>query len=451
MPCFARLHTWWRDRPVGPLLWLTVALLMPTACRIPRTEPASSDGSHTATIEDGAADYRGVPTLAIADASGREVDGILRFIVSRNGAVEDPVTVAYSTEDGTAVADDDYHPASGTLTIPAESTAAQVDVALIDDALPEGPETFTLRISDPTAAPMSAATGTGTILANDGYNDGDDGDDEVWPLELASLQVTGAGTLYPPFAGDILHYALTCPRSATVQVSAQALHNSAKLTLLRADTSANVVAAGTLNERLAVNHNHDIAIKLRDTKGTSTYVVHCLPATFPKINTLTRRSNNSGGLLLVTPQWSTETNAETYMALLDDNAVPRFHRRLSHEGSNFRRLPDGRYSLSLSRYKYVELYDKHLRYIKTVHPRPPLNGADGHDFLVTEEGNYLFMDYVSASRDVCKITTCDAGEERIETVRDSWIQEMTPNGTKLFEWNSLGPPETLGLHARQVP
>ena len=124
------------------------------------------------------------------------------------------------------------------------------------------------------------------------------------------------------------------------------------------------------------------------------------------------------------------------MALLDDNAVPRFHRRLSHEGSNFRRLPDGRYSLSLSRYKYVELYDKHLRYIKTVHPRPPLNGADGHDFLVTEEGNYLFMDYVSASRDVCKITTCDAGEERIETVRDSWIQEMTPNGTKLFEWNS---------------
>ena len=263
LPCFARLHTWWRDRPVGPLLWLTVALLMPTACRIPRTEPASSDGSHTATIEDGAADYRGVPTLAIADASGREVDGILRFIVSRNGAVEDPVTVAYSTEDGTAVADDDYHPASGTLTIPAESTAAQVDVALIDDALPEGPETFTLRISDPTAAPMSAATGTGTILANDGYNDGDDGDDEVWPLELASLQVTGAGTLYPPFAGDILHYALTCPRSATVQVSAQALHNSAKLTLLRADTSANVVAAGTLNERLAVNHNHDIAIKLR--------------------------------------------------------------------------------------------------------------------------------------------------------------------------------------------
>ena len=62
----------------------------------------------------------------------------------------------YATKDGTAAAGADYTAASGTLTFAAGETAKTVSVALLDDAVDEGKETFTLTLSNPRGAFLRA-------------------------------------------------------------------------------------------------------------------------------------------------------------------------------------------------------------------------------------------------------------------------------------------------------
>ena len=93
---------------------------------------------------------------------------MLRFTVSLSGAAAGAVTVTYETEDGTAKAGADYQAASGLLTFPAESTAAQrIEVRLLDDEVDESGETLTVRLSDPQGATLATATATGTIQDDD--------------------------------------------------------------------------------------------------------------------------------------------------------------------------------------------------------------------------------------------------------------------------------------------
>ena len=161
--------------------------------------------------------HRRVAGLTIADASAAEADGVVRFTVSLSVASGAPVTVAYQTGDGRAKAGADYEAASGRLTFAAESTVAQqIEVRL-----------------------------------------------------RASLEVTGGGTMYPPFDADILHYALTCSGSSTLGVAAQTERAGAQLTLLRADAADNEASTtGTLNASVTVGGDHDVAIEVSDDGQT---------------------------------------------------------------------------------------------------------------------------------------------------------------------------------------
>ena len=77
-----------------------------------------------------------------------------------------PVTVAYSTADGTAtVADNDYLPKSGTLTFaPGTPTTQTITIPVVGDTDVEPDETFTVNLSNPGNASILHGIGTGTIL-----------------------------------------------------------------------------------------------------------------------------------------------------------------------------------------------------------------------------------------------------------------------------------------------
>ena len=81
---------------------------------------------------------------------------------------DNPVTVMYSTTDGTAIAGADYTAASSqTLTFPAGSTTETVTVLLIDDDIVEDPETFRLVLSSPTSSNAEIGDGEATVLVLD--------------------------------------------------------------------------------------------------------------------------------------------------------------------------------------------------------------------------------------------------------------------------------------------
>ena len=109
------------------------------------------------------------PSVSIADASGGESAGSLRFAVSLDIPSSRAVTVGYETADDTAEAGTDYTAASGTLTFAAGATGSQtITVEVTEDGVDEGEgETFTVALRSPTNAVLGDANATGTIKDED--------------------------------------------------------------------------------------------------------------------------------------------------------------------------------------------------------------------------------------------------------------------------------------------
>ena len=375
-------------------------------------------GTATGTIRDD----EPTPEFTIADAAASEEDAAMHFMVRLDPASGQIARVAYATSDDTATAGADYTAASGTLTFTAGAAVRTIAVPLLADHDTEGDETFQVTLRDPQGAGLADKTATGSIIEP--------------KLELQSLAVTGGGTMYPRFAADTLHYALTCRNNATLRVNAESARGRTTLKLLRAAANDDHVGTGLLDVRVRVQSDHDLAIELGDTDGTVTYVVHCVPAAFPAIHVLKKTAEVSGGLMFITPKRSSGV-AGSYMAIVDNNGVPRFHRD-GEGGRNFRSTGDGplidgkRVRYSIHKKHAITLYDADFNEIRTVRPVAPLR-ADRHDHLITPEGNFLFMSYHTVTRDLCQAPrTCP------KQYTDSVIQEVTPQEVVEFEWNSWG-------------
>ncbi len=93
--------------------------------------------------------------------------GPARFKVRLNRQSTTAVTVRYRTQDGSAWMGADYEQTSGVLTFAAGDLEKEVPVQIIDDALHEEDETFTLELSDAQGAQLGNATGRATITDND--------------------------------------------------------------------------------------------------------------------------------------------------------------------------------------------------------------------------------------------------------------------------------------------
>ncbi|HSE16433.1 MAG TPA: Calx-beta domain-containing protein [Pyrinomonadaceae bacterium] len=106
------------------------------------------------------------PTLSIVEGDSGTQN--IAVNVTLSGLSIQAVTVNYATSNGTATAGSDYVAASGTLTIPAGSTSATVNIPINGDTAIEANETFTLTLSNQTnAAFISNPVATVTIVNDD--------------------------------------------------------------------------------------------------------------------------------------------------------------------------------------------------------------------------------------------------------------------------------------------
>uniref|UniRef100_UPI0024BA48DA Calx-beta domain-containing protein n=1 Tax=Mycolicibacterium poriferae TaxID=39694 RepID=UPI0024BA48DA len=111
------------------------------------------------------------PTVSVGDASAAEGDSdstTLTFTVTLSEPAGEPVTVSYSTANGTATAAGaDYTPTVGTLTFAAGETVKTVNVAVTGDTMVELDEQFTLNLSAPVNAVIGDGVGVATIVNDD--------------------------------------------------------------------------------------------------------------------------------------------------------------------------------------------------------------------------------------------------------------------------------------------
>ena len=109
------------------------------------------------------------PTVSVSDS--RTAEGLeLSFSFALSEAQSTDVSIQWELAQGTAVAGLDYVHQSGTVTIPASQTLAVATVETVDDELPEGDDTFTIRLVETTGvvASFDERHATGTIVDDDG-------------------------------------------------------------------------------------------------------------------------------------------------------------------------------------------------------------------------------------------------------------------------------------------
>jgi len=157
----------------------------------------------TATIEDDDEAAPILPAFSVSDAAASEgsaaAPGKLTFTITLSEAADGPVTVRYATQNGSAVAGQDYQATSGTLTFAPGETSKTIEVAAIGDAVLEGNETFSLTLSDPAGATLADGSGRGTIQNDDAASPPPAGGDEVAFAVKSNWGsgFTGAMTLKP--------------------------------------------------------------------------------------------------------------------------------------------------------------------------------------------------------------------------------------------------------------
>ncbi len=126
---------------------------------------APDDVTLTVTEDDAA------PGLSIADASVDEGDAdesaMMTFTVTLTPAAVVPATVEWATADGTATAGMDYTAGSGTLTFDSGEDSKTFTVIVTGDEVDEPNETFTVTLSNESAATITDGTATGTITDDD--------------------------------------------------------------------------------------------------------------------------------------------------------------------------------------------------------------------------------------------------------------------------------------------
>ena len=107
-------------------------------------------------------DDDGVPSITINSVAVTE-GGTATFTVTLSNPSASTIVVDYTTANVTAIAGSDYVAASGQVTFAPGVTTQPISVTTIGDTVFEGNETFEVR--------LPAATGTGTILDDEGQAD----------------------------------------------------------------------------------------------------------------------------------------------------------------------------------------------------------------------------------------------------------------------------------------
>ena len=93
-----------------------------------------------------------------------------------------------------------------------------------------------------------------------------------------------------------------------------------------------------------MNDDHDVAIEVSDPRGVARYYVHCIPPDFSDLTIKARTGSVTDGLLLMTP--SVRRADKSFLAIVDNNRVPRWAMRPNVRARNFRRHSGSHYSFS---------------------------------------------------------------------------------------------------------
>jgi Calx-beta domain len=143
---------------------INVSFPMPLGSGRVITATATDEVGNTSEFSAGnLASATGNVQFSIGSIQVKEDLGALTVTVLRKGGTAGNLSIDYATTDGTATAGQDYSSASGTLTFSSGETSKSFQIPIVDDAVTEPDETFTIELRN---APSLGALGTPSNLAS---------------------------------------------------------------------------------------------------------------------------------------------------------------------------------------------------------------------------------------------------------------------------------------------
>jgi Calx-beta domain len=194
------------------------------------------------------------PQLSVSDVTTTDLPaGQASFEVALTAPNGFPVTVAYATTNGTALAGEDYVAASGTLTIPPGALTAQIPVTILSDGTDEPDETFSIDLSSPTEADLVDSHAVATIV---------DGDPMPRFVADHCEQVEGNAILAP----CTIRVSLEGASSSTVRVDYQTVPGTATANVDYLPMSGQLVfSSGETEEEVPIPVLGDTEVELHET------------------------------------------------------------------------------------------------------------------------------------------------------------------------------------------
>ena len=409
------------DNPAGVLRFDIDPIAPDVFLQLPDFEdPADANTDNVYSVTLAASDGTDTVTLDVSVTVGDENEAGTLSLDSPRPKMGDTLTATLTDPDGVT---------AGTVTWQWERSAGRNTWVVID-----GAEAASYR---PTAADTGAYLRV-TATYTDGHGSGQTAQavapNVVLAHALSRLEVTTSSSrsMYPEFRSEIFHYAVGCPDGDTMTLT---------LSTEETDTRLAVNGIQRANQNVAVKltgppGGSDIPITLTGSEGASTtYVLHCLADDFPAI-IAEKRPGAWDGLITI----GVRSGQGSYLAIIDNNGVPRTHWRIDDRVRTFRTHRDGRYPYSYGQAdsRDVIVLDENLEHVDTVTTVLPIRDTDLHDFVVKSNGNYLLLAYESARRDMSQFIDPATGNpySTTEDTRDSVIQEVTPDKEEAFNWNS---------------
>ncbi|MEA2302871.1 MAG: hypothetical protein QOH43_151 [Solirubrobacteraceae bacterium] len=208
-----------------------------------------------------------VAAARVDEDAGRAV-----LTVARAGANAAPATVAFATADGTAVAGQDYTPASGTLNFGAGDATKQIEVPISADAARESDEAFSVNLSNPSGAAL-AAPQVATVTIQDRTAAPAPRDAQRPRGTLARLRASGLRFLVA--SDEAGRYesklTLTAAQARKVRLSRRTLASTAARTLRAGGNTLTLkVAARTATRLRRAKIRPTLTVLLRDAAGNTT-------------------------------------------------------------------------------------------------------------------------------------------------------------------------------------
>ncbi len=239
------------------------------------------------------------------------------------------------------------------------------------------------------------------------------------PTRTVTATGTGVST-YPTFNPAITRYGVrtTEGTAGSITVTATTTDPGGVITVNgRPATSGVGVAVTDLIE------GDEVAVRIADAGGTTSYALVYLPAGLPTMTATSFAEGPEDGIVFLT--LNSFVSGPRFEAAVDRHGVPVFVRTVTIGSNDFKRQPDGRYSIARPTTTpgrtgdRIVALDGTFAEDQSYETVAPLTTTDFHDSVLRPDGTALLMSY-------------QADPPRVDSV----IQELAPDGSVAFTWDS---------------